>query len=196
MEFTLRALVTELHGILFGTFFLLAIYGLLIELYRTFFVKQPAMLTDKGQGIQNLYLIWMAVLGWAAVFSGAYIVYPWYRAVPPAGINIHAAGATNLLAYPRYFLLSSVTTAEWHNLGMEWKEHIAFIAVIAATMLAYVLIEYGHSIYQHPQVRTAVVVFASVAFISAGIAGLFGAMINKEAPVQGGTTIHLMGAAK
>ena len=27
----------------------------------------------------------MAVLAWLAVLTGAYIIYPWYRAVPPAG---------------------------------------------------------------------------------------------------------------
>jgi hypothetical protein len=188
MEVTYRALITELHGIFFGTFFLLAIYGLVVELCRSHFLKQPADLTAKGYNLQSLYLFVMAALGWAAVFSGAYIVYPWYRAVPPAGAN--------LVQYPRYLLLSSPATAQWHSIGMEWKEHIAFIAVIAATMLAYVLHKYRFSIRQHPQVRTAVLLFAIVAFSMTGIAGFFGAMLNKEAPVQGGTMIHLMGAEK
>jgi hypothetical protein len=33
--------------------------------------------------------------------------------------------------------------------------------------------------------------FAGVSFVAAGIAGFFGAMINKYAPVQGGATIQL-----
>lgn len=29
----------------------------------------------------------MVILAWLTVFSGAYIIYPWYRAVPPAGVS-------------------------------------------------------------------------------------------------------------
>jgi hypothetical protein len=31
-----------------------------------------------------------------------------------------------------------------------------------------------------------------ISFLAAGIAGFFGAMLNKHAPVEGGQTIHLM----
>ena len=30
-------------------------------------------------------------------------------------------------AYPRYWLLASEDTAEYHHFGMEWKEHVAWI---------------------------------------------------------------------
>jgi hypothetical protein len=43
----------------------------------------------------------------------------------------------------------------------------------------------------HRELRTAVLVFTAAAFVSAGIAGFFGAMIDKVAPVEGGTTITL-----
>lgn len=43
---------------------------------------------------------------WFAVFSGAYVVYPWYRAVPPAG-------TTDLALYPRLLLLSNPHTSAW-----------------------------------------------------------------------------------
>jgi hypothetical protein len=189
MQTTLRALITELHGILFGVFFLMAIYGLVVQLVHSYHLQQPALLTATGQSLQRLYLIGMAALGWAAVLSGAYIVYPWYRAVPPAA-------AADLALYPRYLLLSSPATAQWHSLGMEWKEYVAWFAVIAMTMVAYVLIKYKLSMRAHPQIRTAVLTFAIVALGAAGIAGFFGAMINKEAPVQGGPVIHLMGASR
>jgi uncharacterized membrane protein len=76
---------------------------------------------------------------------------------------------------------------------MEWKEHVAWIAIIVMSMVAHVFTHYRRSMQEHPQVRRAVLVFALAAFASAGVAGLFGAMLNKYAPVNGGSTIHLMG---
>jgi hypothetical protein len=189
MEITLRALITLIHGMLFGAFFLMAIYGLVVELYRSAYVEQPSPLTTRGYSLERLYLFSMVALGWAAVLTGTYIIYPWYRAVPPAGM-------TDLALYPKYLLKSSATTAGWHDLGMEWKEHIAWIAPIAATMVAYVFTKYRESLREHPQVRKAVLVFALGAWGAAAIAGFFGAMLNKYAPVNGGSTIHLMGKSQ
>lgn len=186
METTFRALVTQIHGMLFGLFFLLAIYGVAVELYRSAWIGQSYEWTDRRQAMERTYLIVTACLGWAAVLSGAYLVYPWYRAIPPAGL-------TTLAQYPQALLKSSATTAGWHNLGMEWKEHIAWFAPIAMTMAAYILLRYRHSIQEHPQVRKAVLVFVTVAFLATGVAGYFGAMINKHAPLQGRSTIHLTG---
>jgi hypothetical protein len=87
--------------------------------------------------------------------------------------------------------MSSPTTVEWHSLGMEWKEHIAWFAPIAITMVAFVFIRYGRDLANHRQLRTAVFVFTAVSFVAAGVAGFFGAMINKYAPVQGGNTIQI-----
>jgi hypothetical protein len=188
MEITLRALITLIHGMFFGAFFLMAAYGLVLELFRSAYGETSSNLTTRGDSLQRLYLMGMLGLGWAAVLTGAYVVYPWYRAVPPSGV-------TNLALYPRFLLKSSATTAGWHDLGMEWKEHLAWIAPIAMTMVAYVLTKYRGAWREHPQVRNSVLVFALAAFGAAGVAGLFGAMLNKYAPVNGGCTIHLMGKA-
>jgi hypothetical protein len=64
------------------------------------------------------------------------------------------------------------------------------------TMVAYVVTKYRLSIRDHPQVRTAVLAFALVAFGVAGVAGFFGAMLNKYAPVNGGPAIHLKGKSQ
>jgi len=189
MEITLRALITMIHGMLFGAFFLVAIYGLIVELSRSAFVEQPSRLTNRGYSLGRFYLFSMVALGWAAVLTGAYIVYPWYRAVPPAGV-------TDLALYPRYLLKSSATTSGWHDMGMEWKEHVAWIAPIVMSMVAYVLTKYRLSMREHPQVRKAVMAFTLVAFAAAGVAGFFGAMVNKYAPLNGGPTIHLMGKSQ
>jgi hypothetical protein len=46
------------------------------------------------------------------------------------------------------------------------------------------------------QVRNAVLGFAAAAFLAAAVAGGWGAMINKKAPVRGGQTYQIMGSAK
>lgn len=63
---------------------------------------------------------------------------------------------------------------------------------ISITMTAVVFIKYGRNLRNQPQLRAAVLGFTLVSFLAAGIAGFFGAMLNKHAPVEGGRTIHLM----
>ena len=89
-------------------------------------------------------------------------------------------------------MLSSGKTSEWHNVGMEWKEHVAWIAPIAITMVAYVISKYGRSLAQHSGMRSAVLTFVVAAFVATGVAGAFGAFLNKYAPVRGGSAIVLM----
>jgi hypothetical protein len=176
MEISSRALLTEIHGMLFGFFFLLLVFGMVVELFRSSFSSTPSHLNANGVSLQRFYLVLTAILGWVAVLSGAYIVYPWYRAIPPA--------SANLADYPQGLLKSNPTTIAWHSLGMEWKEHVAWFAAIAMTMAASVLMQYGQSICQHPQMRRAVNGFVVVAFFAAMVAGYFGAMLNKHAPVR------------
>jgi len=184
MEITVRALWTLIHGLGFGALYLLACSGALVELYR-FFVSSPSPESSPGQKrFLKAYLLTMVVLAWAAVLTGAYVIYPWYRAAPPPG-------TTDLSMFPQRLLMSSPTTTGWHSLGMEWKEHVAWFAPISITMVAFVFIRYGRGLKNHPQLRAAVLSFAVASFLAAGIAGFFGAMINKYAPVQGGATVHL-----
>jgi len=185
MEISMRDLWTVLHGMGFGALFMLAFTGALVGLFRVSAPGSPPIPNPRDQMMLRLYLIGMVVLAWAAVFSGAYVVYPWYRAVPPIG-------TIDLVNYPRYLLLSSTTTAEWHRLGMEWKEHVAWIAPIAMTMVAYVFGKYGPSLAKHRSLRNAALIFAVAAFLATGVAGGFGAFLNKYAPIHGGETIHLM----
>jgi uncharacterized membrane protein len=186
MEVTLRSFWTTVHGMGFGALYLLACSGALVELYR--FTTSPAPSEDLAgnQRFLTTYLLTMVVLAWAAVLTGAYVIYPWYRAAPPPG-------TTNLAMFPQRLLMSSPKTIGWHSLGMEWKEHVAWFAPISITMVAFVFIRYGRDLKNHRQLRAAVLCFAVASFVSAGISGFFGAMINKYAPVQGGQMIQLSG---
>ena len=185
MEISLRDLVTVLHGMGFGALFMLAFSGAIGVIYATA-VTDARWQPGVGDSLMfRFYLISMAVLAWLAVLSGAYLVYPWYRAVPPPG-------TTDLRLYPQHLLQSSPLTAGWHSYGMEWKEHVAWLTPIAMTMVAYVFIKYGPDLARFRQLRTAVLGFTVVAFIATAVAGMFGAFLNKFAPVRGGPEIVLL----
>jgi hypothetical protein len=191
MELTLREVVTSIHGMLFGGFFLMALFGvfiLLLQLSDPNLCSAEATATQPSPRWQTIYLIAMVTLGWAAVLTGAYVIYPWYRAGAPPGAD--------LALYPQRLLLSQSTTAGWHSLGMEWKEHVAWIAPMSATMVAWVMIKHRAAWNASYQLRNAVLGFAAAAFLAAAIAGGWGAMINKHAPVQGGRSFQLMRDAK
>lgn len=184
MQITARDLITMVHGLLFGGFFLMAGFGMLVLLHRSLGVNDGG-LSPAGLRREKAYLFVMVALGWAAVLTGAYAVYPWYRAVPPAGV-------TDLAGYPQRLLLSDPLTAGWHSLGMEWKEHVAWMAPMLMTMVAWVFVKYEGSEETHRRIRSKTVSFAVTAMLAALVAGFWGAMINKHAPVRGGTTITLM----
>ena len=184
MEITARAFWTLIHGMGFGGLYLLACSGALIGLYQ-FTTSSAAPGSTPGQErFMRIYLITMVVLAWAAVLSGAYAIYPWYRAAPPPG-------AVDLSMFPQRLLMASPATIGWHSLGMEWKEHVSWFAPISITMVAFVFIRYGHDLRNHRQLRAAVLVFSVASLVAAGIAGFFGAEIDERAPVQGGNTIQL-----
>jgi hypothetical protein len=185
MEITTHDLMTVLHGMGFGALFMLAFSGAMVEIYRISAPGTAPVMSTRGQTVLAFYLAAMVILAWLTVFSGAYVIYPWYRAVPPEGL-------TELADYPRRLLLSSGKTSEWHNIGMEWKEHVAWLAPIAMTMVAYVTMKYGRAIIHHRNMRMSVLTFALAAFVATGIAGAFGAFLNKYAPIRGGDVIILM----
>jgi hypothetical protein len=180
MELTNRELFTVLHGLVLGTLFLLAFGGGLAGLYSL----QQRLLTADGIRERTPRLLigtWvMAIVAWLTVFTGTFIAYPWYRAAPPKPIPTDPA----LLGdFPRYLLLAQEKTAGWHNFGMEWKEHVAWMAPFLATAVAFAVLYYGVQLVKRNEIRRAVIVFFVLAFGAAGVAGLFGAFITKAAPV-------------
>jgi len=110
MEISIRKGWTVLHGMMFGAAFLLAFAGGLAGLYSL----RPEWVTVEGMKERMFRLkagLWsMALIAWATVISGTFIVYPWYRVKDPTS--------------PRSILLANPATAEWHKFGMEWKEHV------------------------------------------------------------------------
>jgi hypothetical protein len=124
----------------------------------------------------------MAVLVWLTVIVGTYVVYPWYRAKPPATVDITVQSDT-LAKFPRYWLLASEETAEYHNFAMEWKEHVAWISPMLATVVAYAVFLYGDEIAKNRKARYMIMALFLLSFAIAGIAGALGALITKAAPL-------------
>jgi len=189
MEMTARGLWTLIHGMGFGGLYLLACSGAIVELWRRYSPSAVASITAGDEIFFRVYLVAMAALAWLAVLSGAYVVYPWYRAVPPLG-------TADLHAFPQRLLMSSPSTVAWHSLGMEWKEHVAWLAPISISMAAAVFIRYGRRLRNHPQLRNTVLCFLFASLVAAGVAGSFGAEIDDHAPVQGGQILHLVHGGK
>jgi hypothetical protein len=189
MGITVRGFWTLIHGMGFGALYLLACSGALVELYRFTTGRARTESTAGDERFLRAYLITMVVLAWAAVLTGTYVVYPWYRATAPLG-------TVDLAMFPQQLLMSHPTTATWHSLGMEWKEHVGWFTPISITMAAFIFIKYGRDLREHRHLRAAVLWFTVASFVAAGVAGFFGAMIDKYAPVQGGRAIQLTGGGE
>lgn len=170
MSLTDREFWTLMHGMVIGAIFLLAFSGGLAGLYslRTEFLT-TAGLTERVNRVKIGVTV-MAIAAWATVVTGSFIVYPWYRETSPTSA--------------KSILLSDPDTADWHDFGMEWKEHIAWIAPMLATTAAFLVVYYGPSLARSAKLRNITIGFFVAAFVVAGIAGIFGALITKAAPVQ------------
>jgi hypothetical protein len=184
MEISSRDAVTLVHGMGFGALFMLAFAGVAGIVGAATAAGPGWVPTGRSRALFHACLAAMAILAWLTVLSGTYLIYPWYRAHAPPG-------TADLAPYPRQLLLSSPRTAGWHDLGMEWKEHVAWFAPMAVTMAAAVLGRYGPQLAGRRELRLGVLAFAATAFLATSVAGAFGALLNKYAPVRGGAEILL-----
>lgn len=177
MEMNGHEIWTVVHGMVFGFIFLLGFSGALLAIFSMRAEWLTAEGVNRAANAVKLYLWGLALSVWAAVITGTYIVYPWYRAVPPEG-------TTDLSTFPKFLLLANESTAQWHEFGMEWKEHVAFVAPIAATVVAFAVTYYGPLLAKRVGERRALMIFFVIAFVTAAVAGMFGAFITKAAAVR------------
>ncbi len=190
MELTNREVWALVHGILLGAAFLLAFTGGLAGLYSL----RPQLVTEEGirERMGRLYVgtTVMAGLVWATVITGTYVVYPWYReklADQDTFAQCQGLALPNgTTCSPRDFLLSNVSgdTSDWHTFGMEWKEHLAWFSPLFATVAMFMVFYYGRGLARNNTARRITIGFFVLAFLTAAIVGIFGALITKAAPVK------------
>lgn len=165
-----------IHGIVLGTLFLLAFIGGLAGLWRLRFQSMSAE-GSAERGPRLLAGVWlMAIVAWLLAITGTWVLYPWYRARPPDG-------AVDLAGYPRFFLLDNPELAALHTFGMEWKEHVAWIAPMLATSVAFVILYYGVQLVRRHELHWPLIATLTTAFAVAAVAGLFGVLITRAAPL-------------
>jgi hypothetical protein len=170
MHLTYRETWALVHGLIFGAVFLLAFSGGLAGLWSL----RAELVTSAGlqDRVRRLKIgtSAMAIAAWGTVITGTWVVYPWYREKSPTS--------------PKSILLADSSTADWHNFGMEWKEHVAWIAPMLATVAAGLVIYYGSALARNRSLRNIALFFFVAAFATAAAAGIFGALITKAAPVH------------
>jgi hypothetical protein len=170
MSFTSREWWGLIHGMGLGALFLLSFAGGLAGLYSL----RPPLLTRAGVNERmrrlKVGVVGMALVAWLTVITGTWIVYPWYREDTPTSAKSK--------------LLADSSTADWHDFAMEWKEHVAWISPILATVVAFIVVYYGTNLIRHDRVRKTAMLLFVLAFLFAGIAGALGAFITKVAPVK------------
>ncbi len=169
MELTNHETWAAAHGMIFGAAFLLAFAGGMAGLWSL----TPEWVTRAGLKERMIRLkvgvASMALIAWATVITGTYIVYPWYRDPDPNS--------------PRSLLRANPDKADWHTFGMEWKEHVAWISPMLATVVAFIVLYYGSQLIVDKKLRYFTMTLFVVAFAAAAVAGLLGAFITKAAPL-------------
>ena len=111
----------------------------------------------------------MATIAWVTVITGTWIVYPWYREDSPTAA--------------KSVLLENSGTSDWHEFGMEWKEHLAWMAPMLATAAAFIVCYYRTDLIKNQTARKVALGLLIAAFAVAAIVGILGALITKNASV-------------
>src|SRR5262245_61970276 len=129
MHLTNREMWALVHGMLIGGPFLLAFTGGLVALIglRSEYLTAEGIRRHVGQ--LRLGAGVMAVMAWAIVLIGTWVLLPWYGEDAPDS--------------PRSLLLSDPGTRQWHEFADVWKTHVAFMSPIFATTAAALIAYYG-----------------------------------------------------
>jgi hypothetical protein len=118
-----------------------------------------------------------ATMLWLTVLAGTYVVFPPYRAAPPAGV-------LDLSQFPRTFVLAKPNTAWLHTFAMESKEHMPWIAAMLATAVAFVAVQYRSKLLTDTSLRNMATTLVAICFALVAFVSLMGVFVNKVAPLQ------------
>jgi hypothetical protein len=176
MLFSTPSLMTMVHGIVLSGGALLGLAAALFAV-RVLALPEGAPVSQVHADGFSRVVTWSSVLLWLAVLGGAVLVFPLYRAAPPADV-------TTLADYPRAFLLANPETAWLHLFGMEIKEHLPWVAAMLTTAAAFIARRYRTSLLANAQMRRMVSASLVISFAIVGWVALLGVFVNKVAPLQ------------
>jgi hypothetical protein len=170
VHLTNREIWALVHGLLIGGPFLLAFTGGLVALVglRSEYLTTEGIRDRVAQ--LRIGVCVMAVMAWAIVFIGIWVLLPWYREDTPES--------------PRSILLSDPRTRQWHEFADVWKTHVAFMAPILATAAAALVVYYGRALAHDRVVRNIVLALLLGAFAVASLAALLGSLVTRAAPIR------------
>ena len=176
MLFSERSIWTMLHGIGLGG---AALLGLAAALFYLYAAPPLADSRDPVTGSRSFagVAISTAVMLWLTVFIGTYIVFPPYRATPPAGV-------TDLSEFPRALVLAGPSTAWLHAFAMESKEHMPWIASMLTTAVAFIAVRYRSILLQSSSLRSLSMALLAISFALVAFVSLMGVFVNKVAPLD------------
>lgn len=174
--FSSRSLWTMWHGIVLSGG---ALMGLGLALFGLIAMRPAAgeRVPNRHGRSMSIILTATSVALWMAVLVGTYVVFPQYRATPPAD-------AASLAAYPRAMLLADPDTAWLHAYAMEIKEHMPWIAAMLTTAAAFVGVRYRLTMLGDARLRRMTTALVATALVLSSVVGLLGIFVNKVAPLE------------
>jgi len=177
MLFTDRSIWTMVHGIVLGGGALMGLAAALFYLYAARTSDGPQVSAPNGSRALAALTVFTAAMLWLTVLVGTYIIFPPYRATPPAGV-------TGLGQFPRSLIQASSETAWLHSFAMESKEHMSWIASMLATAVAFVTVRYRWGVLHDASLRNLAAILLAISFTLISFVSLMGVFVNKVAPLQ------------
>jgi hypothetical protein len=177
MLFSERSVWAMLHGIVLGGAPALGLAAALVLLYATPGGRDHAADDTRQSRVLAGLLMFSSVTLWLAVLVGTYVVFPPYRATPPADV-------VDLSRYPRSLLQSRPDTAWLHAFAMEIKEHMPWIAAMLSTAAGFVAVRYRTSLLSDRQLRAVTAMCIVICFAVVSFVALMGIFVNKVAPLE------------
>ncbi len=178
MLFTELSIWTMIHGIVLGGAALMALSAALFSVHvmRAADGLEDVATESESRSLARL-TVFIAVVLWMAVFVGTYIIFPPYRAAPPAGV-------IDLGQYPKSLIQASPDTSWLHAFAMESKEHLPWIASMLATAVAFVAVRYRTKLLNDAQLRSMGMTLLAICFVLVAFVSLMGIFVNKVAPLR------------
>ena len=177
MLFTERSIWTMVHGIGLGGAALMGLAAALFYLFAARPFEGRHLPSPDASGAFAALSVFTAVMLWLTVIVGTYIIFPPYRATPPAG-------TMDLSLFPRSLIQANPDTVWLHAFAMEMKEHAPWIASMLATAVAFVAVRYRSIAIADASLRNMAITLLAICFALVSFVSLLGVFVNKVAPLQ------------